>query len=323
MLPTGLRLLALSKRNPEPYLEPYYRKNFLVITAPPQRSNDLMKANRDLLDLITAYAVAHARNEKRLCSGYIDDIARVLATAGMNYSEFASFWAVCDITYSIFKKMNIATQRALLRDLVEQYIELRHHVYGFHGYTATTLQVQADSFAHKHSGSLARTKIIDLLHKRGFSRLRAFTSRFAAPVPNKIFILPDGGDKTLFVRFLGDTKTRFAWSRRHDGKLPDFVIFSEPHTFIVEHKHMKEGGGGQDKQIVEIIDFVEQSEPKSMTHYVAFLDGAMANMLMADQRSSGKLSAQLRHIERALRLYPKNYFVNTAGFNALLDALPA
>ena len=316
-------MLALSGRHPEPYLEHYYRKNFPVISETPQASNALMQANRDLLNLITAYAVAHTKHERRLCDGYIDDIARILTTAGMNYSEFACFWPVCDITYSIFMKMEDADQRSLLRDLVEQYIELRHRMYGFHGYTATTLQVQADSFAHKHSGSLARIKIIDLLSKRRFERLQNSTHRFTRPVVGKKYILPDGGDKALFKRMLEETNIAFDWSRRHDGKLPDFVVFSKPYVFIIEHKHMKEGGGGQDKQIVELIDFVEQSESQRIVHYVAFLDGAMANTLLVTPRGDGKLSAQLKHIERALRSHPKNYFVNTAGFNAILDALPA
>ena len=303
-LPNNRQILVHSRRNPEPSFEANYLKNFPVITTPPERANALMEANRELMDLITAYAVAKQRGALKLCDGCISDIAQLLHIEGMNYSEFVSFWPVYDTTHSAFRGMTRNEQRRLLRELVEQYIALRHHTYGLHGYTATTLQVQADSFGHKHSGALARNKINGLLQKRGYDHA-AHTDRTTHGFESGMFIFPDGEDRNAFAAFLDRTRIRFALGKRHDGKRPDAVIVAHSHTLIVEHKHMKEGGGGQDKQIVELIDF----------------DGTMANTLLVRHHPDGKLDKQYQHINRALRAYPANYFVNTAGFIALLDAL--
>jgi len=321
-LPNNRQILAHSQQHPEPLFEASYLKNFLVITTPPERANTLMEANRGLLDLITAYAVAKQHGESSICDGYISDMIPLLRVEGINYSEFASFWPVYDTSHSAFQAMTADEQRHLLHDLVEQYIELRHRAYGLHGYTATTLQVQADSFGHKHSGALARNKITRLLQKRGYGRAAPKEDGAMGSLDHRTFIFPDGGDRKAFAAFLDRTRIRFAWGKRHDGKRPDVVIFAQPHVFIVEHKHMKEGGGGQDKQIVELINFVEQSErhENETIHYVAFLDGTMANTLLAGRNAGRKLNAQLQHIERALRAHEENYFVNTAGFIALINA---
>jgi hypothetical protein len=86
---------------------------------------------------------------------------------------------------------------------------------------------------------------------------------------------------------------------------------------ILEAKHIRESGGAQDKQIGELIDFISQSEDKPIS-YVAFLDGRYFNRLIAPK---GKVREQRSAIEKALRKYPNNYFVNTSGLLKLLADL--
>lgn len=87
---------------------------------------------------------------------------------------------------------------------------------------------------------------------------------------------------------------------------------------------MKEGGGGQDKQLAELIDLVNYSEPEFTASgfsvsYISFLDGVLFNEL-ANPRTP-KMKAQRAAIESALETNPENYFVNTWGFQRLITRL--
>jgi hypothetical protein len=90
--------------------------------------------------------------------------------------------------------------------------------------------------------------------------------------------------------------------------------------WIIEHKHMKEFGGGQNKQINEIIDFVGQREGNREVHCVSFLDGIPFNRLLI-QPGDRKVMAQRRRIEENLEHCPSNFFVNTAGFLRLFHEM--
>src|SRR3989338_11330354 len=92
--------------------------------------------------------------------------------------------------------------------------------------------------------------------------------------------------------------------------------------FIVEHKHMKEGGGGQDKQVNEVISFVSFSESNNKIHYISFLDGIYFNLFTNTKYlNKGKILNQLNNIKQKLKRNKQNYFVNTAGFKKLLKSL--
>ena len=54
---TNHALLDYSIQKPEPIYDPAYQKELLVIRESPDTLNELMKANRSLLDYITAYGV--------------------------------------------------------------------------------------------------------------------------------------------------------------------------------------------------------------------------------------------------------------------------
>ena len=101
-------------------------------------------------------------------------------------------------------------------------------------------------------------------------------------------------------------------------KLPDMVFKYADEFYIVEIKNMKGGGGGQNKQIVEVINFIRYAEQNRHVHYVTFLDGEYSNLLHKSQQR--KIRLQREDIVGCLTRNPGNYFVNTAGFMALLDS---
>ena len=106
--------------------------------------------------------------------------------------------------------------------------------------------------------------------------------------------------------------------------MPDVLFRNGNDIYIVEHKHVNEGGGGQNKQISELISFIHYEEGSSTAnvHYIAFLDGRYFNT-MSDNRHvrTGKIASQIANVENGLKVNKNNYFVNTAGFDLLLRSL--
>ena len=84
---------------------------------------------------------------------------------------------------------------------------------------------------------------------------------------------------------------------------------------------MKGSGGGQDKQLVEIINFIRYQEQDASVHYVVYFDGEYANMLLSASQRSPKLERQYQDIVKCLTENPRNFFVNPEGFVALLNEL--
>lgn len=310
---TGRELLELSSENPEPIVDSYYEKTWMAISNSPDEPNDLMVANQELLRHVTAYSVASEHENSRMMSDCVSTIMSVLGTPGANYTEFVSFWVVMDVTYSMYNRLSEPEQRQFLSEVIPQYIRKRHSLFLRHGYSSTTLQVQADSFAHKRTGPFGRAKIDSLFREYGLERIDTWR-----PGMDGVYVFPDGGDQVPFRSMLEHYGATFDWSQGHDGKLPDAALMWDGHLIIIEHKHIKEVGGGQDKQLVEIADFVSGAENSQAVSYVAFLDGMLFNKIFCGPVRKNKMAEQRRRIYDALDRVPSNYFVNTAGFVALL-----
>ncbi|HED54026.1 MAG TPA: hypothetical protein ENJ00_07470, partial [Phycisphaerales bacterium] len=134
------------------------------------------------------------------------------------------------------------------------------------------------------------------------------------------FAFPDERTaRSGFKEFVRRERIRFLWSRDHNGKIPDLIVNLNGIVLIAEHKHIKEGGGGQDKQIVELIEFIRQNESRADIRYMAFLDGIMFNRLMV-RHAQGIAEKQRARIYKSLEEYPENYFVNTAGFKSVIQS---
>jgi Holliday junction resolvase len=137
---------------------------------------------------------------------------------------------------------------------------------------------------------------------------------------NNIFLFSDQNGKRLFKEILKTFGINFFWSSGRQNKMPDVVFKSNKDIYIVEHKHMKEGGGGQDKQVSEVVDFINYSEAHASVpvHYITFVDGLYFNLFARSTNKNGKLAIQIANIRKNLSKNQTNYFVNTAGFRKLL-----
>ena len=322
-LTDNIKLFEFSLDNPEPIIDEFYLKNGnLLISSDSRNPTDLMKKNLDLLESISAYNFAKKNKNPTTAKRAIGKILEIVKNKNINYSEFVSFWPVVDISYSLFGKMTAKEQLKIIKNIVEKYIKLRHNLYSCYGYTPTTLQVGKDAKAHKESGNLGIYKVSKILDKAGYKKVNTETLENFISQSSKQYIEADKKGKKLFKNLLDYYKIKFSWSKKKEQKMPDFLVRNGEDIFIVEHKHMKEGGGGQDKQINEVISFICFSERNPKIHYISFLDGIYFN-LFANKKylGKGKILNQLKNIKQNLKLNKQNYFVNTAGFKKLLKEL--
>lgn len=314
----NLKLFDISLKNKESYLDEYYIKDTdLVITSDKQKFNALMESNSKILDNISAYKIAVEAKNISMQKEIIENINKILKTSGINNSEFTSYWSLKDMSYSSFKSFKDTPfiQKEFLKKVIPEYINDRHGVYRNHGYSFSTLQAIKDSKAHKSNGNSGNSKVTKLLEDSGFSYyldndLDGFIKS------DKVFIYPDKKDKSLFKKILNHYGASFDWSKNHENKQTDFLFKVNGIIYIMEHKHMKESGGGQDKQMSEIINFISYKDKN--VSYVAFLDGIYFNVLSDINIKNGKPFEQRKSIIENLKKNKQNYFVNTRGFISLM-----
>ncbi len=317
----NIKLFEISIKNKEPYVDQYFVKsNKPIITDDSKKLNKLMKANADIIENISAYKIAVEASNVKMQNTILKNIISALATTGINFSEFTSYWAVKDMSYSVYKNTlkTESLKMEFLKNMIPEFIKDRYILYKIHGYSFSTLQVVKDSKAHKGNGGAGNIKITELFEKYRFSHFNSNDiSEFNKK--DKIFIYPDKTDKILFKKILEQYKIDFDWSKNHENKQTDFLFKIGNKIFIMEHKHMKESGGGQDKQMSEIINFISYKD--NGVYYVSFLDGVYFNVIADESITNGKPLEQRRSIIQNLTNNKQNYFVNTKGFIELMNNL--
>ncbi len=317
----NIKLLEFCFKNKENYIDKYYVKDSNpIITDNPKKINKLMKANCDILDNISAYKIAIKSKNIKMQKTALKNIIKALKTSGINNSEFSSYWALKDMSYSSYKSFDSTPfiQIEFLKSVIPEFIKDRHLLYKIHGYSFSSIQAIKDSKAHKWSWNLWNKKVSEILDSFKFFHFKENNlNKFIKT--DKIYIYPDKTEKKIFEEIINHYNIDFKWSENHENKQTDFLFKINNRIFIMEHKHMKESGGGQDKQMSEIIDFISYNE--NNVSYISFLDGIYFNLLADKNIRSGKTYSQRKKIYNNLENNKENYFVNTKGFIELLNFL--
>ena len=113
------------------------------------------------------------------------------------------------------------------------------------------------------------------------------------------------------------------WSDNHQGKHADVIFRSGGNYYIGEAKHVKEGDGGQDKKIAEVISFVSNqghNHGRMDVFYMSFLDGVYFNKFKSPKLKT-KIYSQKTQIEEVLAASGQNYFIDTHGLYRLLRSI--
>lgn len=307
-----------SKTHPEDFFDEYYSKNLVVIPQKANEENDLTKNHIRLIELISAFNVLNKQgktiNDDSVKQIVNDIVNLFITTPSINYSEFSQYFMVQNKTYSLFNKLNRADKDIFMYEMLKKYCENRHEIYLAHGYTHTTLQVLCDNYSHKRNSKTSIDKVIKLLDPL---QLKNYSTIEFEEINENYYFLPDKGSRLLFENFIKKMNIEMKSREIEHNKLPDIVFKYKNDYYICELKTMKESGGGQNKQVVEISYFIRFSENNKNIHYVTFLDSIYYNKIIYD--NSPKMRTQKEDIETSLRNNPQNYFFNTKSFIKFIE----
>jgi hypothetical protein len=297
MLKDGLFYWNYSLRNKDPFPDPYYINDVIIID--PKKDRRFLEKVNQLRDLITTYCCLIENKIEGSINEIVSKIKDILLNVNnINYTEFVAYWKALDTQYGTFKEL--PNQEDLLKKLLNNFCKRRRILYEKYGYTHTSIQALYDSGSSRSKGQKFKPKITDI-------------------VTSILKIEPIFIEKGNWRKLKKSLNLKYQFGNNHQNKIPDFYIRYKNHHIIGEAKHIHNTGGAQDKQISELIDFINQSEDDSI-HYLSFLDGLYMHRF-SQKNLSDKLQQQKKDIEEALRIHPKNFFVNTEGFIKLLEDL--
>lgn len=310
-----------SLKNPEPEFDDYYIFDNVIVS-----DQDFIKIIEHLRELIITYCVFCEKKTKPP-SEIFDEIYDIITRIrNVQYNEFNAFWNTLDMTYSVFEKLPSDKKKEIVKVILEKYCERRLKLYNKLGYSNVTVQALYDSGSSRKKGSVGITKLVSICEKY-FDNLNHSVTIDHFNNHNICYILPDRGDSVLFKRILEENNLRFEYGKGMQNKIPDLLIKYFDQIFVIEAKHLKEGGGEQNKSVGELIEFVRQREDLSNVHYIAFMDGVYFNLFISPSQNKvkkeNKIDQQRNDIMKALLKNKSNFVLNTMGFNLLLEDLQA
>jgi len=298
MLNKGLFYFYYSLNNLDDFPDPYYMNDVIIIDS--TKDIEFLNKVQQLRDLITAYCTLKENRIKEGIEEILYKIESILLTVeNINYTEFVAYWKSLDTQFGTF--LEIPDKKKLLKILLDKYCERRKILYEKYGYTNVSVQAIYDSGSSRSKGQKFKPKIKNMVNKiLGI---------------DVIFI-----EKRNWEKIKDNLNLNYNFGNIHQNKIPDFYIEYKGHHIIGEAKHIHNKGGAQDKQIGELIDFINQSENTPKVHYLSFLDGLYL-YYFSQSTLSDKLKKQKEDIENALNKNSQNFFVNTKGFEKLLKDL--
>ena len=176
------------------------------------------------------------------------------------------------------------------------------------------IQAVMDSHATRKQGTTGESKIKQLLHKQGYEEIDHLDKLDNSP---KCFGLCN--KKNFDIPFI-DNKFNTTFHKHQVGKKLDVLLKNQQHIFLLEAKHLNTlSGGAQSKSMSELLSFIKLNFPT--VHLIAFLDGYGSNELLSNPMKPPKAIRQYNTICRTLQKRPQSFWLNTAGFELLLQDL--
>lgn len=312
----------IGTKHKEELIDPNYHVivDNVIIPKTKDEINALTDANHKLVKYLTSIETLindlGKTYEDKEVRAYFPLIIRAMETKGMNYSAFCQYFNVHNMNYSLFfdkKTVSEAQRIEIIEYMVKNYLKDRHEMYLSHGYSDIVLQVMSDNYSHKRKGTYGANKIADMCRVRGIPDFS--TEKRPNFNAEAFFLLSDKKGKANFIKFAD--AYGIVLSEDNTVKYPDALIKIGKDFFIVEQKNMKEDGGGQDKQTVEITKFIKRKPEFEGLHYITFIDGVYFNKLTPT--ATAKTKDQYVDVLETLTKYKANYFVNSYAFEKVLD----
>lgn len=305
MLKDNLYYWNVSLNNPEPILDEYYFCDEVIIN-----DGNLLKAIikiREIVALICLLWKYGKEPDEDLFESILDIMNSV---DNVHYSEYFAFWKTLDLSYTQLKKLDKSSIKELLKEVTKNYCAKRHPLYVNLGFTPVITQSLFDVSSSRRQGASYKAKLRDIATSilKGIHVIEI--GDYSVNLGNFLSF-----SENVFRQVQKEYRINFEFGKRHQEKVPDFVIKYENYLIIGEAKHIKESGGHQANSITELIHFISQEESDFNSVkilYVAFLDGTYFNTL--SKSDAEKISKQRNDIYEALKRYKNSFFVNTFGF---------
>lgn len=294
---SNLHYFEISKANPEKLLDDFYIFD--------EKNPDLDKYIQNTKEikniLITIKTLKTKKENPEIIEKYFLELQKNLGEYS-NCSEFGCFINACDnfidsakdgadalkeITYRYFQK------RILNEVVPEEWV-----------------QAILDSNSSRKKGKCGENKLARILGLNGIKEVSDWpeflrTDYCILRFSKKINL------KSVYENLNIKIKTK------KQNKALDLIIKIGKDVLICEAKHLNTAGGGQDKQISELIEIVGLRGRPGI-YYIAFLDGKYSNVLLSGDGLGDKINKQRQEIARCLKKNSGNFWVNTAGFKALI-----
>lgn len=281
---------------------------------------ELETKNKELLELITTYKILKKQNNSLITNEIIEKIINIIKhTKNINFSPFCVYFQVLNYSYFSFLndlKNNFELAKNTLEKILNLYIRNRHNLYMWNGYTSSMLQVVCDNFAVKRKSIMGINMIIDQLNEVKIKKIDSYEE---VKLFNSWYILPDKGDKNLFLKLKNDLELEIDSYSKNQNKLPDLFIKVNNEYFILESKIINNFGGSQNHSISEIINFINQKEKNDHIHYISCLDGNYFDNYKKDENSNNKQNNQVKNIIENLNKFVNNYFIKHNLFKKIID----
>ncbi len=297
----NLYYFKISQQNPEKILDSFY----IFDEKHPQLQKYISNTKEIKNILITIRTLQKKNENKKVIAKYFSELSKTLGKFS-NCSEFTCFINACD-SFLDFAKKDII----LLEKIAQRYFEKRilNEVV-----PEEWIQAILDSNAPAKKGHCGEKKLLHILAKYGFQKVKSwedfFNKQKCVAKFSKIFSVKNVR-RNLGIRLA---------TKKQNKKL-DLIIKINDKIFLCEAKHLNTSGGGQDKQIAELIEIISLKEQDKNIFYVVFLDGSYSNILLSDKDGGDKLATQRKEIKKYLLHNSQNFWVNTAGFETLFKKL--
>lgn len=297
MLKDNIHYFNISTKNQEPEFDERY--------AVLQKHPDLEKYvenTKEIKDILTTIKTLSKLNKN--ADPIYEKLYDLTNNEFATKSEWGCFINACDITLKSLK------DNSLLKEIVNLYFKYRDLK---EGVPNEWVQAIIDKGSSRSKGSIGENKLTEIAKNIDFKL-----------VDNWNDFLKNEKVITKFSKSnfdLMNIKTHLGVDLNFDSqnKKLDIIIKNNKNMMFLEAKHLKEGGGAQDKQIKELINIISHSTNKPNIFYGAFLDGIYSNVILnipneIEKAQETKIITQRREILKALEMNKNSFWFNTAGF---------
>lgn len=272
--------------------------------------DEIVMVSKKIKDILITIKELNAKNLN--ADIFYDELFTLITTENGSKNEFNCFLNACDLTISVLKE-----NKSLLMDIVALYFNNRN----ISEHTPKEwVQALIDKGAQRTLGNNGENKVLDILKQHGYTITEETTDFFnfdySATIYNK------------------ETKNKICRSIDFgsQNKDLDIIIKAKNKYFFLEAKHIKEGGGAQDKQIKELIQLMEIELPNNI-YLISFMDGVYSNKILnltneeinnpelITKKQINKLKLQQHQIVDNLKINNNSFWVNTYGLIELIKDL--